>query len=261
MTLDTAAALSAAPSIGGPGDPFAPPPPRGGRRLKVLDVLVAAVVVAAGGAVAANALLMQVPPPHVLAAMPGAPAALAGSEKGKAPRGTSGPVSIPLPPVNPNGHGSTAGGGETNGTLGYLASKTSVTGMTTQLKPVSAEEAAAGAIAAPRPVSSLRPPLKVGPLSATGPMTVSTSSSGAGASGAGAPIRPPANVPASPRVASVQRALDKLGYGPLKATGVLNVETRETIRRFERDRRMPVDGEPTDALVRELSLISGIAIN
>lgn len=254
MTLDTAPALSAAPSIDVAGDPFAPPPPRGGRRLKVLDFLVAAVVVAAGGAVAANALIMQAPPTHAVASARSTPAAASGGDKAKATRGPSAPVTIPLPPVNPNGHASSpVSGGETNGTLGYLASKTSVTGMTTQLKPVSAEEAAAGAIAAPRPVSSLRPPLKVGPLSATGPMTVS--------SGTNAPIRPPANVPSSPRVAAVQRALDKLGYGPLKATGVLNVETRETIRRFERDRRLPVDGEPTESMVRELSLISGIAIN
>ncbi|MFG1430217.1 peptidoglycan-binding domain-containing protein [Xanthobacter sp. V2C-8] len=251
MKLDTAPALSAAPSLGAASGLFAPPPPRGGNRLRLLDVLVAAVVVAAGGAVAANALLMQAPPQHAALTAPGAAGAAAVGDKGKAVHSTSIPLSVPLPQANPGARGAGAGG-ETNGALGYLASKTSVTGMTTQLKPVSADEAAAGAIAAPRPVSSLRPPLKVGPLAATGPMTVSGSADA---------IRPPADVPASARVAAVQRALSKLGYGPLKATGALNLETRETIRRFERDRRLPVDGEVSEALVRELSLISGLAIN
>ncbi|MFG1403560.1 peptidoglycan-binding domain-containing protein [Xanthobacter sediminis] len=249
MKLDTAPALSAAPSLGAASGLFAAPPPRGGNRLRVLDVLVAAVVVAAGGAVAANALLMQAPPQHAALTAPGVAGAAAGGDKGKAVHSTSIPLSAPLPQANPGPRGA---GGETNGALGYLASKTSVTGMTTQLKPVSADEAAAGAIAAPRPVSSLRPPLKVGPLAATGPMTVPGSADA---------IRPPADVPASARVAAVQRALSKLGYGPLKATGALSLETRETIRRFERDRRLPVDGEVSEALVRELSLISGLAIN
>ncbi|MDQ0505219.1 peptidoglycan-binding domain-containing protein [Xanthobacter agilis] len=250
MRLDTAPAL-AAPAIEVADDPFAPPPVHGGRRLKLLDVLVAAVVVAAGGAVASNALLMQVPAQHAAFA-PAVPDAAAGGGKAKPARSPANSVSIPLPPVNPNGHAVGSGGGETNGTLGYLASKTSVTGMSTTLKPVSAEEAAAGAIAAPRPVSSIKPPLKVGPLAATGPMSVSAEVD---------PIRPPANVPTSPRVAAVQRALAKIGYGPLKASGVLTLETREAIRRFERDRRLPVDGNVSDGLVRELSVISGIAIN
>ncbi|WP_454918222.1 peptidoglycan-binding domain-containing protein [Xanthobacter sediminis] len=244
MRLDPAPVL-AAPSIDVADDPFAPPPPQGGRQLKVLDVLVAAMVVAAGGAVAANALLMQTPPSPAALSQPGAPA---GGDRGKAVRSTS----IPLPPVNP-GAAHPVAGGETNGTLGYLASKTSVTGMSTTLKPVSAEEAAAGAIAAPRPVSSLRPPLKVGPLDATGSVAMS--------SAATAPLRPPADVPSSPRVAAVQRVLAKLGYGPLKASGALDLETREAIRRFERDRKLPADGDVSDRLVRELGVVSGVAIN
>lgn len=247
MRLDSAPALSA-PSVTPADDLFAPPPPRGGRQLKVLDVLVAALVVAAGGAVAVNALFMQVPPAPAVLAQPGGPGAAAGGDKGRVVRTTS----IPLPPVN-RGAAPAVAGGETNGTLGYLASKTSVTGMSTTLKPVSAEEAAAGAIAAPRPVSSMRPPLRVGPLDGGTSMGVS--------SAAMAPIRPPADVPASPRVASVQRVLAKLGYGPLKATGTLNLETREAIRRFERDRRLPADGDVSNRLVRELGLVSGVAIN
>lgn len=252
MRLDPAPAL-AAPAVVA-DDPFAPPPPRGGRRLKALDFLVAAVVVAAGGAVAANALVMQVPPPHAALPQPGSSGVAAGNDKAKTVRSTS----IPLPPVNPNARGAAVAGGATNGTLGYLASKTSVTGMTPPLKPVSAEEAAAGAIAAPRPVASLRPPLKTGALDATGPISLSPAGAG---SVDPLPIRPPADVPSSPRVLAVQRALAKLGYGPLKVNGAMSAETRQAIQRFERDRKLPADGEVSDRLMRELGAVSGLAIN
>lgn len=244
MRLDPAPALGA-PQIELGDDPFALPPARGGRRLKVYDVLLALMVLSAGGAVVANALMMQVPGRHALFAPAGTPGAAASAPGA---RSTTIPLSVPLPQANT--HGRTGGGGD-NGALGYLAAKTSVTGMSTPLKPVSAEEAAAGAIAAPRPVSTLRPPLKVGPLAATGPMTVPSDSEA---------IRPPADVPASSRVVAVQRALSKLGYGPVKASGIPDLQTREAIRHFERDRRLPVDGNVSDTLVRELSVISGLSI-
>ncbi|MFG1477489.1 peptidoglycan-binding domain-containing protein [Xanthobacter sp. V4C-4] len=253
MRLDTAPAL-AAPAIHVADDPFAPPPPRGDRRLKVLDFLVAAVVVAAGGAVVANALMLQAPAPGVALLGSGAPVA---GDKAKAVRSTS----IPLPPVNPNARGAAGAAGASTGALGYLASKTSVTGMTPPLKPVSAEEAAAGAIAAPRPVASLRPSLKTGALDATGPLSVPAGTASAASSGDPLPIRPPADVPSSPRVLAVQRALAKLGYGPLKVNGAMSAETRQAIQRFERDRKLPADGEVTDRLVRELGAVSGLAIN
>lgn len=235
MRLDTAPEL-AAPEIMVADDPFAPPPPRGSRRLRVLDALMAAVVVAAGGAIVANALMMQGKPQPVALPQAAGEAAPAPAEaKEKVVHSTS----IPLPQANPL---SPPAGGATNGTLGYLASKTSVTGLSTPMKPVSAEEAAAGAMASPRPVATQRQPLRTGSLDAS------------------ASVRPPADLPSSPRVLAVQRALAKLGYGPLKVNGILGVETRQAILRFERDRRMPADGEISDRLVRELGTVSGLSV-
>ncbi len=245
MSLDQAA-LDHAPELGAPDlglDGTPGPGPRGGRRLKVLDFLMTAVVAAAGLGILANALALQ--GRHPVAQLP-APA-VAGATDGLGDKGktTVRSTSIPLPPVNPSHHGGTSVQlGEPNGTLGYLASKTSVTGLSTPLKPVSAEEAAAGAIAAPRPVAGQRPPLAMGAV--TGDL---------------GGMRPPANIPASPRVLSVQRALAKLGYGPLKVDGTFGTETRLAIQRFERDRKLPVDGEISDRLVRELGAVSGLAVN
>ena len=59
------------------------------------------------------------------------------------------------------------------------------------------------------------------------------------------------------RVTGVQRALDAFGYGPLKATGVYDVETRAAVERFERARKRPVTGQITDQLVHDLSTLTG----
>ncbi|GGF52906.1 peptidoglycan-binding protein [Azorhizobium oxalatiphilum] len=74
-------------------------------------------------------------------------------------------------------------------------------------------------------------------------------------------IRPPGNMPSSSRVLGVQRTLAKLGYGPLKVTGQMSPETRQAVQRFERDRGLPVDGELSDRMVRELATVSGMAID
>lgn len=86
--------------------------------------------------------------------------------------------------------------------------------------------------------------------------------------------RPPAAIPAaasrdpvgdmitsSRRVASVQRALTEYGYGQLKPTGTAGPDTQAAIQRFERARRMPVTGQVSDRLVRELSLVIGHSID
>jgi peptidoglycan hydrolase-like protein with peptidoglycan-binding domain len=84
----------------------------------------------------------------------------------------------------------------------------------------------------------------------------------------GAP-RPPEAVPAdssqkgegpglsSQRIAAVQRALTDYGYGQLKATGTVGPETQAAIQKFERERKLPVTGQMSERLVRELSLATG----
>jgi hypothetical protein len=86
--------------------------------------------------------------------------------------------------------------------------------------------------------------------------------------------RPPAPVPhatrsdplgdlivSSRRVASVQRALTEYGYGQLKATGTAGSDTQAAIQRFERERKLPVTGQISDRLVRELATVTGRAID
>jgi len=76
----------------------------------------------------------------------------------------------------------------------------------------------------------------------------------------GEPATPASKSDPQRLVASGQRALTKLGYGPLKADGVMGAGTRQAIERFERDYRLPVTGEFTPRTVRELSANSGIPV-
>jgi Putative peptidoglycan binding domain len=74
--------------------------------------------------------------------------------------------------------------------------------------------------------------------------------------------RPPASIPMAQltgahRVAAVQRALAAYGYGQLQPTGTLGPETRAAIEHFEHERKMPVTGQISDRLVRELSAVIG----
>jgi Putative peptidoglycan binding domain len=76
-----------------------------------------------------------------------------------------------------------------------------------------------------------------------------------------APIPVPIHVTGARRVAAVQRALSENGYGQLKATGTIGADTQAAIQRFERERRMPVTGQMSDRLVRELVIVTGHPID
>ena len=56
---------------------------------------------------------------------------------------------------------------------------------------------------------------------------------------------------------AVQRALADFGYGQIKPTGVYDPDTQAAIEKFERDRRLPVTGQISDQLVRELAAMTG----
>ena len=45
--------------------------------------------------------------------------------------------------------------------------------------------------------------------------------------------------------------------GPVKATGTIGPETTAAIRKFESDRKMPVTGQVSTRLVRELAALTG----
>jgi peptidoglycan hydrolase-like protein with peptidoglycan-binding domain len=61
----------------------------------------------------------------------------------------------------------------------------------------------------------------------------------------------------SNRVMAVQRALSEFGYGQINPTGFVDGETQGAIERFERERRLPVTGQLSHRVVRELASITG----
>jgi len=61
----------------------------------------------------------------------------------------------------------------------------------------------------------------------------------------------------APRVVAVQRALNDYGYGPVKVTGNFGAETVSAIQKFERDRKLPVTGQISPRLLRELAALTG----
>lgn len=67
--------------------------------------------------------------------------------------------------------------------------------------------------------------------------------------------------PASRRVAAVQRTLTEYGYGQLKPTGTVGSDTQAAISKFERERKLPVTGQMSDRLVKELSAMIGRPID
>jgi hypothetical protein len=84
-------------------------------------------------------------------------------------------------------------------------------------------------------------------------------------------MRPPAPIPVarnevmsgsgSRRVAAVQRALTEYGYGQLKPTGTIGSDTQAAIQKFEREHKIPVTGQISDRLVRELTAMIGKPID
>ncbi|NVO16049.1 MAG: peptidoglycan-binding protein [Rhodoplanes sp.] len=122
-----------------------------------------------------------------------------------------------------------------------------------------------GGSSAPAP----HPPLPVVQAKATVPPAPLTGSAPASmpplpvvqAKATAAPPSPPAPVPTpstgSSQVKSVQRALADYGYGQVRPTGVYDKTTHDAIAAFEEARRMPVTGQVSDRLVRELVALTG----
>lgn len=59
------------------------------------------------------------------------------------------------------------------------------------------------------------------------------------------------------QVLAIQRALSDFGYGQIKPTGVYDPATQAAIEKFERDQKLPVTGQISDQLVRELIAMTG----
>jgi hypothetical protein len=100
------------------------------------------------------------------------------------------------------------------------------------------------------------------------PMTsLVVKSTGAPAAAPANVMRPPASIPApaqtagARRVAAVQRTLTQYGYGQLKPTGAVGADTQAAISKFEHARKLPVTGQMSDRLVRELTAMTGHPID
>ncbi|MGE4373296.1 MAG: peptidoglycan-binding domain-containing protein [Xanthobacter sp.] len=225
-----------------------------GRGLRFLDLCASAVLVAGALAVLGNALLLQTPRTSL---------AKAGTGGGES-------TSIPLPRATPQ----SAHGGQKD--LGYLVSSTPVVDMSSVMVPVKPDETDVKGLTVPRRMSTQRISTSPATRQQVNGQSWTARSASPAVSGPVDPIpRPPANVgatantnatlppqtlPTSPRTYAVQRALARLGYGPLKVDGVEGAQTRQAIQRFQQDRRLPVTGEMDTRLLQELSSVSGIKL-
>lgn len=135
------------------------------------------------------------------------------------------------------------------------------TAMPAPLVAAPASVPAASPMPRPRPAEAeIKPGDPLGNLvrATSGPMTANVARPPAPVPAA-APARDPlANlIGSAQKVAAVQRALTDYGYGQLKATGTVGPETQAAIQKFERERKLPVTGQMSERLVRELGFATG----
>ena len=115
-------------------------------------------------------------------------------------------------------------------------------------------ERAAGLKPSAQPTEALLQAITRFPLRAGKGVTGSTPSAGPGTAQAVTPAQP---TPAPARVIAVQRALSEFGYGQIRPSGMLDSETQRAITGFERQRNLPITGQLSDQLIRELSAATG----
>jgi peptidoglycan hydrolase-like protein with peptidoglycan-binding domain len=61
----------------------------------------------------------------------------------------------------------------------------------------------------------------------------------------------------SKRIIALQRALAEYGYGQIRPSGIIDAETQTAIEKFERERKLPITGQASDRVVRELAAMTG----
>lgn len=62
------------------------------------------------------------------------------------------------------------------------------------------------------------------------------------------------------RLMATQKALAKIGYGPVSVDGKMGTETRNAIKAFERDRNLPETGELSAPMLRALQSLTGASL-
>jgi hypothetical protein len=112
-------------------------------------------------------------------------------------------------------------------------------------REISRSESAAPKAEKPKPAEARRPDPIAGLMRSVG------------AAGPAPVAQPATSVEPKPAVIAAQRALMKLGF-VIKPDGVFGETTRQAIQRFERDNHMPIRGELTPKIQRELARLSGV---
>jgi hypothetical protein len=161
--------------------------------------------------------------------------------------------------------------------FGTVVAMPAVTSMAANPLPRPRPVEADTSISEPRPAEPKAADLKVSDFKVSDPKTsdpmanLVRATSAAPVATSGVP-RPPASIPVSTssdavsgagsrRIAAVQRALTEYGYGQLKPTGTVGSDTQAAIQKFERARKIPVTGQMSDRLVRELAAMIGHPID
>jgi peptidoglycan hydrolase-like protein with peptidoglycan-binding domain len=112
--------------------------------------------------------------------------------------------------------------------------------------------------AAPAPAATAAPaPAALAPASAEPASAAPASAAPASAAGAGRGDAIGDILASSRRLIGLQRALAQYGYGQIKPTGMVDAETRAAIEKFERERKLPVTGQPSERVARELAGLTG----
>jgi peptidoglycan hydrolase-like protein with peptidoglycan-binding domain len=113
-----------------------------------------------------------------------------------------------------------------------------------------------------RPAEADSRPPEVTPVEVPAPVKAATPPSNTSRAPAAAPAHRAADpvgdlINSNRRIMAVQRALTEFGYGQLKPTGVVGTDTQAAIQKFERDRKLPVTGQLSDRLIKDLVVLTG----
>lgn len=156
-------------------------------------------------------------------------------------RTLQGQPAVPVPPVRPSELPATAP------RVSSASSASPAAGAAVQQRQMTAAPAARDQQAGRDPIGDL---IRSGQVAGS-PMAEATRP----ATAAAALARPAAE---TRPVAAAQRALNRIGFGPVKADGLFGEETRAALERFERERRIPVTRDLSPRTLRELTAASGI---
>jgi hypothetical protein len=154
------------------------------------------------------------------------------------------PAAIPVPPVRPTELAANP------------ARSPAAPALAAPLQPATRQ---AGPAALPAPTPREQPVARdpIGDLIRSGHAAGGQAASDASRAATGVATLPRAAAETRP-VMAAQRALNRVGLGPVKADGVFGEETRAALERFERDRRIPVTRDLSPRTLRELTAASGI---